>query len=115
MLANKEDVLDRWREHFDTLLNEGLVEAETLSQGFPDNDGEPVLAPTRQETIDAINSLKNNKSPGSDSIPAELFKSGGEELIDFLHEIILQIWNEEILPEEWLVGLLCPLHKKGER
>ena len=85
LLYEQSDNSKRWRsctlvhtivapqQQFDTLLNEGLVEAETLSQGFPDDDGEPVLAPTRQVTIDAINSLKNNKSPGSDFIPAELF------------------------------------------
>ena len=115
LLTNKTDVLDRWKEHFDALLNEGVGNAEVLGYGFPDDDGETVLAPTHEEVIEAINSLKNNKSPGSDDIPAELFKSGGEQLISYLHELILQIWDEETLPEEWLVGLLCPLHKKGDK
>ena len=115
LLTNKTDVLARWREHFDALLNEETGEISILGSGFPDDDGEPVLAPTRHEVTEAINSLKNNKSSGPDGIPAELFKNGGEELISFMHELVLEIWNTETLPDTWLEGSLCPLHKKGDK
>ena len=30
-----------------------------------------------------------------------------------IHSIVVRIWREEKLPEEWTVGVICPLHKKG--
>jgi len=114
LLTNKTNVLERWKEHFDALLND-QVEAEELDFGFSDDDGTAVPIPTRQETVSAINSLKNNKSPGPDGIPAELLKCGGEELFSTLHEVIEHIWITETLPSKWLEGALCPLHKKGDK
>ena len=45
----------------------------------------------------------------------ELIKSGGEELISttIMHDMIVKIWNTELLPDEWLVGSLILLHKEG--
>lgn len=38
---------------------------------------------------DAIKRLKNNKSPGSDGIPAEFLKYDGDTLADQIHEIMV--------------------------
>jgi len=27
----------------------------------------------------------------------------------------MKIWNEEILPTEWMEGIICPIFKKGDR
>jgi sorting nexin-29 len=32
-----------------------------------------------------------------------------------MYKLILLIWNKEQLPTEWLQGIICPIHKKGER
>lgn len=117
LLTNKTDVLNRWKEHFDTLLNAGVETNDTLDFGVPNDDGrvEQLPAPTRQEVLNAIDSLKNNKAPGPDGIPAELIKKGGNELIGIMHDMIKEIWNTERLPQQWLDGALCPLHKKGDK
>ena len=57
----------------------------------------------------------NNNAPGEDNIPAELIKAGGTQLWNRLHQIIVKVWEEENLPEDWLTGLLIPIHKKGSR
>jgi hypothetical protein len=54
--------------------------------------------------------MKNNISPGIDNIQFEHIKMGGYDL----HELIRRVWQEEMLPEEWRKGTLCPVHKKGE-
>ena len=116
-LTNKTDVLARWQEHFDALLNGELATNEAMVSGFPDDDGnaQTVLEPTREEVTNAIKSLKNNKAPGPDGIPAELLKNGGDDLISFLHEMILEIWRTEKLPDSWMEGALVSLYKKGDK
>jgi hypothetical protein len=54
-------------------------------QSIMDLDEPP---PTVEETVAAIKKLRNNKSPGSDSLPAELHKSGGKALEGWIHEIM---------------------------
>ena len=48
---------------------------------------------TYGEVKNAIASSKNNKSPRPNSIPAELFKHGGEKLVDVLHNVIVRVWQ----------------------
>jgi hypothetical protein len=43
----------------------------------------------------AIEKLKRHKSPGTDQIPAELFKAGGRMLRSEIHKLINCIWNKE--------------------
>ena len=42
---------------------------------------------------------------------SELFKI----LKHRMYKLILLIWNKEQLPVEWLQGIICPIHKKGDR
>jgi sorting nexin-29 len=117
ILNDKQQILKRWVEHFDTLLNDvdngnPLVAASTSNSNNSLDDTEP--PPTLAEVSSAIKTLHNNKSPGTDNLPAELFKCGGERLHSHLHKIIATIWQSEILPEEWNCGIICPLHKKGD-
>ena len=115
ILTGKQDVLGRFREHFDTLLNGEDTEAQDNDPSILGDDGREVATPTLEEVKKAISSLKSNKAPGPDSIPAELLKHGGEELAKALHEIIVEVWNSETMPDEWLEGSIVPLHKKGDK
>ena len=45
--------------------------------------------------------LKRHKSPGIDSITAELIKAGGRTFHSEIHKLINSIWNKEELPEQW--------------
>jgi len=63
----------------------------------PSQEGEdPIL---RVEVVQAINKLKKRKSPGTDGIPGELIQAGGEVIIDHIHEICQEAWEEEKIPE----------------
>ncbi|XP_055634001.1 uncharacterized protein LOC129774310 [Toxorhynchites rutilus septentrionalis] len=70
---------------------------------------------TLEEVKEAISGLKNGKAAGKDGIPAELLKAGSERLYDAIHQIILRIWADEQMPNDWLEGLICPIYKKGNR
>src|ERR1700761_8732101 len=74
-----------------------------------------VPEPSLEEVKDVVLKLKNNKAPGSDNIPGELLKFGGDALCKRLHELIVKIWEIEEMPEEWDLGIICPIYKKGDK
>jgi hypothetical protein len=43
----------------------------------------------------AVQKLKKHKAPGTDNMPEEIFKYGGNELVKHLHTIIKEIWLKE--------------------
>ncbi|KAJ4429273.1 hypothetical protein ANN_26276, partial [Periplaneta americana] len=47
------------------------------------------------------NQLRSNKAPGTDHITAELIKEGGIALTLAIYKLIVRIWEEEIMPEDW--------------
>jgi hypothetical protein len=69
--------------------------------------------PTREEMIASIDKL-NNKSASRDGITAEVVKNAGDNLINHLHELMVDVWNKETMPQDWNIGLICPTYKKGE-
>ena len=63
---------------------------------------EPLVPePSVFEVKMATEKLKGHKSPGNDQIPAELIKSGSRTSRSETHKLIISIWNNEELPEEW--------------
>jgi hypothetical protein len=70
---------------------------------------------SRDEIVEALKYLKDNKAADSDSMAAELLKSGGPSLVNALNEMIQQVWIGETLPESWTEGVLCSVYKKGDK
>jgi hypothetical protein len=69
--------------------------------------------PSLVEVEIAIGKLKSYKSPGTDQIPAELIKAGGETLYFEMYKLISYIWNKEELPQQCGRNLLLCLFIKG--
>ena len=57
---------------------------------------------SKGEVKNAISSLKNGKEAGVDNIVAELIKADIKKTTQKLHEIIQMIWENEVMPHEWL-------------
>ena len=83
---NRSDVVCRWREYFNDLLNFDEP-SNTMQVNALDTVDNYVLEPTIQEIEEAIKKLKNGKSTGKDEIAAELLKTGGKELYKMIHEL----------------------------
>ena len=72
------------------------------------------LLPTEAETIEAINNKSNGKS--TTDIKNEMLKRPGEKMSNFLYPLIVQIWEEEIIPEPWNTGHITSIWKsKGDK
>ena len=46
---------------------------------------------------------------------SEMLKNGGEVMIDWLLEILQEVWRTKQLPSEWKKSVLVPVHKKKDR
>ena len=71
--------------------------------------------PSAFEVELAIEKLKRRKSPGIDKIPAELIKAGGRTILCVIHKLVISIWNNEELKEEWKESIIVVIYKKGDK
>jgi hypothetical protein len=101
LLTNKNQVLTRWKEHFEEHLNEGSKSEQPTRPVDLRDDGVDIDLLSHEEKQGALKYLQNNKAAGADSIAAELLKNGGPNLVDALHAMIQQAWTSETLPRSW--------------
>jgi hypothetical protein len=111
-LTEKDDIVNRWKEYFSSILTGNIIEAEQPIYYTVNNY---IEEPTLEEVQKVIKCLKNCKAPGSDGISAELLKTGGVKLWERIYNLMLLIWKEEKIPEEWTLGVIQPIHKKGNK
>ncbi|XP_035901973.1 uncharacterized protein LOC118507520 [Anopheles stephensi] len=120
-LSKEREVIDRWKCYFNRHLNG----ADTGDIG-PDegsrrelhynsqHDNDEVLPPSLDENISAIRLQKTHISAGSDGLVAKVFKLGPKRLAAVMHGLIVTIWDQEELPDEWKLGVIHPVYKKGD-
>jgi hypothetical protein len=91
LLTNKDQILSRWKES---------SEEKPYANQMPPRENDVIVdLPSREEIVEAIKYLKDNKATSSDSIADELLKSGGASPVNALNEMIKQVWIGETLPE----------------
>ncbi|XP_062834399.1 uncharacterized protein LOC134298378 [Anolis carolinensis] len=117
VLKDKTSIAPHWEEHYQNLLNRSSnVAEETLSQILQQQTRDELAAlPSLEEVSNAISQQKNNKASGPDGIPAEIFKEGGPELIQQLHQLIEKVWMTEKIPADFKDATIITLFKKGDR
>ncbi|CAF1101264.1 unnamed protein product, partial [Didymodactylos carnosus] len=105
MLLNVHTVIDP------TILQQipipAIDKAEETRQDTP---------PSLPEVVQAIKQMKSRKAPGKDDVTAELLKAGGMEIALWLHQIIVDVWINEEMVEDWTMAILIRLYKnKGDK
>jgi hypothetical protein len=68
--------------------NESSEEETHANQEPPRENEVNIDLPSRDELVEPIKYMKDNKAAGSDSITGELLKSGGLSLVKVLNEMI---------------------------
>ena len=87
-------------EHSEELQNRQAP--QDLPDIPPANDDLPTDCdpPTKKEMYQAVKQLKNGKSAGPDSIPAEALKTDMETSVKLLYPLFKKIWEKEHVPSE---------------
>jgi sorting nexin-29 len=62
-----------------------------------------------------IQCLKKHKATGTVQIVAEFFKKGEETLWRRIHLLVKLIWTQHKIPEDWSIGIIHPIQKKGDK
>jgi hypothetical protein len=74
-----------------------------------------VPEPSPIEVEIAIGNLKSYKSPGTDQIPPELFKAGGETLLSEIHILLRSVRSKEELPQQWKESTIITIFRKVDK
>ena len=114
-LHKAEEKLARWQRHFSKVLNVQNDLEEGVAMALEDHSQSDTPEVFREEVVRAVNKLQNGKAAGGDKVVAELMKKGGETMINWLLELIQEVWRTGRVPQEWKDSTLVPLHKKKDR
>jgi len=99
LVTADEDIAKEWEKYFEELLN--CEEPDELFMfGLGNINNQECPEPTLEEIDLKIKNLKNNKAPGEDGFQAELLKKRGEDMTQWIWQVIKKIWVTEEFPED---------------
>ena len=106
--------MKRWAEHFDSVLNRPSSISDDAINRLPQVECNLQLDgfPTVAETVKAIKLLSPGKAPGSDAIPAEIYKAGGTPVTKKMTELFHIMWRKEAIPQEFKDESIIHLFKR---
>ena len=92
--------MKRWAEHFDSILNRPPSIHDDAINRLPQVECNLLLDEfqTVSETVKAIKLLSSGKAPGSDAIPAEIYKAGGSSVAKKMTKLVHIMWRKRSHP-----------------
>ena len=114
LLTDKDAILKRWAEHFNSVLNRPSSVNDNAINRLPQIECNVLLDefPTVTETRKAIQHLSSGKAPGTDAIPAEVYKAGGLPMSEKLTELFQCMWRKEAIPQDFKDASIIHLYKR---
>lgn len=119
-LDNQADILRRWAEYFETLLNPTVrTQRWSSPKGFvrspTDRDDQlNEMSPNMEEISSALQMVRVGRAAGVDEIRPEMLKTMGSDGVAWLLQIFRNIWKNGRCPSDWSTAALVPLFKKGD-
>nr|VZH96710.1 unnamed protein product [Spirometra erinaceieuropaei] len=118
LLTEKKQILQRWAVHFRGVLNRPFTISDAAIIRLPqvETNVDLNLPPSLHETSRAVQQLCSGKAPGSDAIPAEVYKHGGPQLMDHPTALFQDIWRQrEVLQDFKDITVVHLYKRKGNR
>ncbi|TWW77322.1 hypothetical protein D4764_12G0007120 [Takifugu flavidus] len=112
LLTSTRDVVDRWKEYFEDLLNPtNTPSSEEVGPG----DLEMGSCISGAEVAEVVKKLLGGKAPGVDEIRPESLKALDVVGLSWLTRLCNIAWTSGAVPLDWQTGVVVPLFKKGDR
>ncbi|KAK3532712.1 hypothetical protein QTP86_028082, partial [Hemibagrus guttatus] len=112
LLASTGDIVGRWKEYFEDLLNP----TDTPSAKEPEAENSEVDSfITQAEVTEVVQQLLVGKAPGVDEIRPEYLMSLDVVGLSWLTLLCNIAWRSGTVPLDWVTGVVIPLFKKGDR
>ena len=112
LLTQTEDIVGRWNEQFEELLNPTNMpsgeEAETEASG----EASPISLP---EVAEVVQQLFSGKAPGVDEIRPEMLKALDIAGLSWLTCLFNVAWGLGTVPVAWQTGVVVPTFRKGDQ
>ncbi|BHF70932.1 hypothetical protein SprV_0401398500 [Sparganum proliferum] len=118
LLTEKRQIFQRWAKHFRGVLNRPSAISDAAIDCLPqvETSMELDLPPSLQETIRALQQFSSGKASGSDASPAEVYKHGVPQLIDYLTALFQEMWCQREVLQDFKDATIVHLYKrKGNR
>ena len=118
VLTEPDQILGRWAEHFNGVLNQDSSFDRSVLEDIPQWDINTSLAelPTIEEIHLCIRQLNCGKAPGEDGIPPDIYVHGGVAIAEQLLIIFTRVWEDGEVPQDFKDATIVHLYKnKGDR
>ncbi|KAK3538287.1 hypothetical protein QTP70_034769 [Hemibagrus guttatus] len=112
LLALTGDIVGRWKEYFEDLLN--ATDMPSVEEPEAE-DSEVDSFITQAEVTEVVQQLLGGKAPGVDEIRPEYLKSLDVVGLSWLTRLCNIAWWSGTVPLDWATGVVVPLFKKGDR
>ncbi|KAK7939602.1 hypothetical protein WMY93_002928 [Mugilogobius chulae] len=112
LLTSTGDVVGRWKEYFEGLLNPTATSSDEEAETEDSGEDSSI---TQVEVTEVVDKLLGGKAPGVDEIRPEYLKSLDVVGLSWLTRLCNIAWQTGIVPLDWQTGVVVPLFKKGDR
>ena len=114
LLTKKTDILARWAEHFSSVLNRESTISDEAIASLPQLPVRESLADPRTsaELAKALKQTTPGKAPGADGMPADIYKNGGDVLLEQLTSLFRSIWEAWQVPQDSKDASIVHIYKR---
>lgn len=109
IMTDERDVLERWKQHFESLFERDQASTKTVDGGNYERILE--LEISTEEIMKAMKSMKMGKAAGFDRVSAEMLRAGGGVVVSLLCLLFNVCWRDGRVPEDWCKAVIVPLYK----
>ena len=111
VVTEDKEVKERWQQYTEGLYRRDPNVYDTFIETVYEDEPEVL----ESDIKDALRHISNRKAAGSDDIPIELLKAGGEETVKVLTNMCNCVWKKKEWPSDWKKSVYVPIYKKGDK